>query len=68
MENQNEKKQQILSLTQKKHFKIWGLYLIGTPKKEIAGLLGTNYGHVYNVIKEYTANPLKQSNYENLIK
>ena len=31
----------------------------GLSNKEVATLLGTNVGHVYNVIKDYKAHPEK---------
>ena len=36
-----------------KHIKIFKLHQLGLSKPEIAKTLGTNYGHVYNVLKKY---------------
>lgn len=46
--------QEIKQLTCKKHIKIYKLSVLGLSKSEIAKELGTNYGHVYNVLKKYS--------------
>lgn len=51
--------EQILELTAMKHVKIWKLHKLGISNKDVAGLLGTNVGHVYNVIKDYNSKPDK---------
>ena len=63
--------EQVIKVTQlnsPKHVKIWKLHLLELTKKEIALTLGTNYGHVYNVIKDYSNNVIKQSDVENMLK
>lgn len=45
--------EQVIALTCRKHVKIYKLKQIGLTKKEIAQLLGTNVGHVYNELKRY---------------
>lgn len=57
---------EVVNLNCKKHIKIWKLHLLNLDKKEIALTLGTNVGHVYNVIKDYNNNVIKQSDAENL--
>lgn len=52
-------KEQIVALTCKKHVKIFKLSQLGLKNKEVADLVGTNAGHVYNVIKSYTDKPEK---------
>jgi transcriptional regulator len=47
--------EEILQLTSKKHIKIWKLHKSGLKSKEIATLLGTNVGHVFNVLKDYNS-------------
>lgn len=51
--------QKILSLTCLKHVKIYKLKQLGKTNKEIAVLVGTNAGHVYNALKDYESKPLK---------
>lgn len=46
--------EQILQLECKKHIKIFRLSQIGLPNKEIAALVKTNVGHVWNVLREYS--------------
>lgn len=46
-------------MTVKKHIKIYLLSLEGLKNIEIAKALGTNAGHVYNVLKDYKENPQK---------
>lgn len=46
--------EQILSLQCKKHIKIYKLKQLGLKNGEIARLLETNAGHVYNALKLYT--------------
>jgi hypothetical protein len=58
--------EQILQLTSKKHIKIWKLHKLGLSNKEVAGLLGSPIGHVYNVIKEYKSKPEKATTAESL--
>jgi transcriptional regulator len=53
--------EEILQLTSKKHIKIWKLHKLGLSNKDVAGLLGTGVGHVYNVLKDYKNNVDKQS-------
>lgn len=50
-------KQTIIELTCKKHVKIYRLSQLGLSKKEVAASLGTNVGHVYNVLKMYEKRP-----------
>lgn len=52
-------KEEITQLTCKKHVKIYKLKQLGLTNKEIAEALGTNAGHVYNVLKDYESNPTK---------
>jgi predicted transcriptional regulator len=54
-------KQQIIDLPCLKHVKIYKLKQLGLKDKEIAYLLGTNPGHVYNALKAYKNNPEKVS-------
>lgn len=53
-------KEQIIALDCKKHVKIYKLSKLGLAKREIAEAVGTNYGHVYNVLKEYEASDEKK--------
>jgi hypothetical protein len=48
---------QILQLQVKKHVKIYKLKQLGLKNSEIAKLLETNAGHVYNALKKYEADP-----------
>ena len=52
-------KEQILQLTCKKHIKIYKLHQLGLKDKEVAQLLNTNSGHVYNALKAYKTHPEK---------
>lgn len=61
MKATNEQVNEVNQLNAPKHVKIWKLHLLELTKKEIALTLGTNYGHVYNVIKEYSNNITKQT-------
>lgn len=47
----------ILDSTDKKHYKIFMLSKKSLDNKEIAILLDTNTGHVYNELKRYQENP-----------
>lgn len=47
----------ILESDDKKHYKIFMLNKKSLDNKEIAILLGTNTGHVYNELKRYEENP-----------
>lgn len=49
--------EEILQMTCKKHIKIWKLKQLGLANSAIAGLLGTNAGHVYNALKLYADKP-----------
>ena len=49
--------QEIKQLTCKKHVKIYKLNQLGFKNSEIAKMLGTNPGHVYNALKSYINNP-----------
>lgn len=49
-------KEQVIELNSKKHVKIYKLKQIGLTNKEIASLLNTNAGHVYNALKKYETN------------
>lgn len=49
--------EQILQLTSKKHIKIWKLHKLGLKAKEIAILLSTPIGNVYNELKTYSQKP-----------
>jgi transcriptional regulator len=51
-----EEQQKILQLHCLKHIKIFKLKQTGLKNKEIANLLGTNSGHVYNALKKYNGN------------
>lgn len=51
--------EEILQLTCQKHIKIWKLKQLGLKNGDIAKLLGTNAGHVYNALKTYQNNPSK---------
>jgi hypothetical protein len=66
MKGSTEQILEVVNLDCKKHIKIWKLHLLELDKKEIAGTLGTNYGHVYNVIKQYNKDVIKQSNAEQI--
>jgi transcriptional regulator len=48
---------QILNLQVHKHTKIFLLKQMGLKNSEIAKLLETNAGHVYNALKKYDADP-----------
>lgn len=48
--------QAILQLHCKKHIKIYKLKQLGLKNGEIAKMLGTNAGHVYNALKAYAGN------------
>lgn len=50
-------KETIITLTSKKHVKIYLLKQTGLSNKEIATTLGTNAGHVYNALKMYEKTP-----------
>lgn len=47
----------ILALTCKKHIKIYKLAQLGLKNGDIAKLVGTNAGHVYNALKSYDNKP-----------
>lgn len=49
-------KEQVTELNCKKHVKIYKLKQLGLTNKEIAEVLQTNVGHVYNALKKYDAN------------
>lgn len=51
--------QAVLQLHCKKHVKIYKLKQLGLKNSEIAKLLGTNAGHVYNALKDYSGNEEK---------
>jgi len=51
--------EQIIALTCKKHIKIYKLKQLGMENKAIAAALGTNVGHIYNVLKDYANSPEK---------
>jgi transcriptional regulator len=52
-------KEKICQLTCKKHIKIFKLHQLGLTNKEVAAAVGTNSGHVYNVLKDYEKKPEK---------
>jgi len=52
-----ERTSKIANLDCKKHIKIYALNKIGLSNKEVADALGTNTGHVCNVLKMYKAKP-----------
>lgn len=52
------KKEEIIELMCKKHIKIYKLNQLGLKNSEVAKSLGTNYGHVYNVLKKYASDPV----------
>ena len=59
-EEMETKKKQILQMTSKRHVKIWLLHeLVLLKNKEIAVAMGTNQGHVGNVVRDYSAFPDK---------
>lgn len=60
METQNK----IIELSCLKHIKIYKLKQLGLKDGEIAALLNTNPGHVYNALKAYKNNPEKISKAE----
>lgn len=47
---------QIIELKCLKHVKIYKLKQGGLSNKDIATILSTNTGHVYNVLKKYDSN------------
>ena len=49
--------QEVTKLTCKKHVKIYKLNQLGFKNSEIAKMLGTNPGHVYNALKKYKNDP-----------
>jgi len=49
-------KEQVTELNCKKHVKIYKLKQLGLTNKEVAEVLQTNVGHVYNALKKYDAN------------
>lgn len=49
----------ILSMTSRKHVKIWLLHSLGMNGKDIATATGTNAGHVGNVVRDYNDHPAK---------
>lgn len=51
--------EQILNLTCLKHIKIYKLHQLGLKDKEVAALLNTNAGHVYNALKKYKNDPVR---------
>ena len=53
------KHKKVIGLECKKHIKIYKLMNSGLTNKETATALGTNTGHVYNVMKDYGQNPEK---------
>lgn len=55
-------KEEIIALVCKKHIKIYKLNKIGLKNKDVASALGTNVGHVYNVLKKYASDPILVSN------
>lgn len=57
--NMTEQINHIKELTCQKHIKIWKLHKLGLSNKDVATALGTNAGHVYNVLKEYNGKPEK---------
>lgn len=50
-------KKQICALHVKKHVKIYKLHKLGLTNKEIAEAVGTNVGHVWNVLNNYKNDP-----------
>lgn len=54
-EEMAETKKQVLQMTSKRHIKIFLLSnLVGIKPKEIATAMGTNQGHVGNVLRDYS--------------
>lgn len=51
---------EVINLVCHKHIKIYKLHTLGLTNKEVAENAQTNVGHVYNVLKEYEANPSKK--------
>lgn len=49
-------KEEVIALSCKKHVKIYKLKQLGLTNKEVAEVLQTNVGHVYNALKKYDAN------------
>lgn len=58
--------EEVILTKEKKHVKIYLLNKLGLSNKEVAGTLGTNVGHVYNVLKDYKQNEVKK-NYADLL-
>lgn len=68
-EEMEAKKTQILQMKSKRHVKIWLLHEIVLLKnKEIAVAMGTNQGHVGNVVRDYNAFPEKIATANELLK
>lgn len=55
-------KEQVTELNCKKHVKIYKLKQLGLSNKEIAEVLQTNVGHVYNALKKYDASDKLKTN------
>lgn len=49
----------VLRITSKRHVKVWLLHELLLSNKDIATAMGTNTGHVGNVLRDYRANPDK---------
>lgn len=60
-------KKEIKDLACRKHIKIYLLSKVGLNKQEISKEVGTNYGHVYNVLKDYKDHPEKAEHAERLL-
>lgn len=56
----------ILALTCKRHQKVWLLHKTGMKQSEIARQMGTNAGHVGNVMRDYREHPEKAEKAEAL--
>lgn len=55
--NQEELSKEVIALNCTKHIKIYKLKQLELSNKSIAMLIGTNTGHVYNVLKKYNDKP-----------
>lgn len=62
-----QEQQRITALHSKKHIKIYLLKRAGLKNGEIAKMLGTNAGHVYNALKNYDLKPELKEAAEKLV-
>lgn len=59
--NDSPEIKKVLDLVCKKHIQIYKLAALNVPNKQIAELLGTNAGHVWNVLNDYSTNEKKRA-------